>query len=149
MACKEKSRDNVALDAFIKLKRSTESLSSYAHAILPDFGLNESQFGILQAIDHLGPLCQKELARKILKTPANITLTIDKLEKQGLVVRERNPEDRRYYSICLTSQGQGLIAEVFPLVKKRISDAMEILNNEELEEFARMCKTLGKQSKIA
>lgn len=137
--------ESLALAAFIKLKRSTESISSYVHAILSDFELSESQFGILEAIHHLGPLCQKDLATKILKTTANITLTIDKLEKRGLVTREKNPEDRRYYSICLTAEGQNLIATVFPLVKERITNVMTALNISELEELARMCKVLGKQ----
>lgn len=139
----KKEQEKLSLKAFITLKRSAESISSRVHSILSDYDLTESQFGILEAIQHIGPLCQKDLAAKILKTTANITLTIDKLEKKGLVRRERNLEDRRYYAVHLTEEGQRLISEVFPRVKQRIVENMTTLSESELSEFSRMCKLLG------
>jgi MarR family 2-MHQ and catechol resistance regulon transcriptional repressor len=132
-----------ALDAFIKLKRSAENVSTRAHTVLAKYDLTESQFGILEAINHLGPLCQKDLSRKILRTTANITLTIDRLENKGLVIRQRDLADRRYCSIHLTETGQQLISNVFPKVKDGIVRAMSALCEEDLKELARMCKTLG------
>ena len=45
---------------------------------------------------HLGPMHQRELGRKLLKSSGNITLVVDNLEKRGLVRREREREDRRF-----------------------------------------------------
>ena len=73
-------------------------------------GLTISQFGVLEALHHKGPLCQRDIAVKILKSTGNITLVIDNLEKQGLVTRERTSEDRRYLTIRLTGQG----ADTYP-----------------------------------
>lgn len=135
--------ETLSLAAFVKLKRSSERVSSHIHAILGDYALSESQFGVLEALHHLGPLCQRDLAQKILKTTANMTLTIDKLEQRDLVVRQRTPEDRRYYSICLTAAGQELIEELFPQVKARIVSVLSALSAAELTELGRMCKLLG------
>ena len=84
-----------ALNAFIKLQRSAESVSVRIHAVLPE-GLTITQFGVLEAIYHIGPLCQSELAEKLLKSGGNLTLVVDNLEKAGYVRRERDSADRRF-----------------------------------------------------
>ena len=53
------------------------------------FDLTISQFGVLEALYHKGPLCQRDIAAKILKSTGNITMVIDNLEKRELVRRER------------------------------------------------------------
>ena len=73
---------------------------------LAEAGLTESQFGVLEALLHLGPLHQRELAEKILRTNGNVTLVVDHLEKRGLVRRERGSADRRYIKVHLTDAGE-------------------------------------------
>ena len=73
-----------ALNAFIKLQRSAESVSARIHAVLPE-NVTITQFGVLEAIYHIGPLCQSELAEKLLRSGGNLTLVVDNLEKAGYV----------------------------------------------------------------
>ena len=74
------SKKNIeALNSYIKLIRSAESLSSKINLQLSEFGLTESQFGVLDALYHLGPMKQKELGKKILKSGGNITMVINNL----------------------------------------------------------------------
>ncbi len=47
-------------------------------------GLTESQFGVLDSLFHLGPMKQKEIGKKILKSGGNITMVINNLEKRGI-----------------------------------------------------------------
>ena len=84
-----------ALNAFIKLMRATESVSSRLTNILQGEGLTISQFGVLEALLHLGPLSLRQIGEKILKSGGNITTVVDNLEKHDLVERRRCPEDRR------------------------------------------------------
>ena len=86
---------------------------------------------MLEALFHLGPLCQKELAAKILKSSGNMTLVIDNLEKQSLVRRERDSEDRRYYRIHLTDLGRELMTSLFPRHVRRIRDEISCLSTRE------------------
>ena len=53
-----------ALDAYIKLRRAANTLSVLESVTLREFGLTERQFGVLEAVYHLGPLCQTDLASK-------------------------------------------------------------------------------------
>ncbi|QEM70194.1 MarR family transcriptional regulator [Geobacter sp. FeAm09] len=105
--------------------------------------LTISQFGVLEALLHKGPLCQRDIAAKILKSTGNITLVIDNLEKRALVRRERTSEDRRYLTIQLTDQGLGLIREVFARVEAAIVAEMKALTNDEQEALGILCKKLG------
>jgi MarR family 2-MHQ and catechol resistance regulon transcriptional repressor len=106
-------------------------------------GLTISQFGVLEALHHKGPLCQRDIAAKILKSTGNITLVIDNLEKQELVKRERTSEDRRYLTIRLTGKGEALIGTVFADVEAAIIAEMNALSQDEQEMLGRLCKKLG------
>lgn len=132
-----------ALDAYIKLMRAAETVTSRLNGNLTSADLTVSQFGVLEALHHLGPLCQRDIAKKILKSTGNITMVIDNLEKRGLVSRERDAEDRRYITISLTEKGTQLIAELFPRHAAAISDEMNALTDEEQTELGRLCRKLG------
>ena len=132
-----------ALNAFIKLLRAAESVSSFLQDGRLRAGLSISQFGVLEALYHLGPLCQKELGRKILKSSGNITTVIDNLEKRQLVERRRLESDRRYFVVHLTEEGRDLIADVFPAHVQRIVERFSVLTDEDQELLALLCKKVG------
>ncbi len=134
-----------ALDSFIKLKRATETLSARVTSDFSKMNISESQFGVLESLYHLGPLCQKSLSDKILKSTGNITLVIDNLEKRGLVERVRDTEDRRFITIYLTDIGKKLIETIFPDHVKRITNEFSVLSSDEQEVLGKICKKLGKQ----
>lgn len=138
------TKDEVrALNAYIKLMRASESVSARIHGHLVDAGLTMSQFGVMEALYHLGPLSQGELAKKILKSSGNMTMIIDNLEKRGLVKRERKAEDRRFYSVQLTAEGDRLIGSIFPRHAAKIIEEMNVLTGTEQEELSRLCRKVG------
>lgn len=140
---KGSEREIRALDSYIKLVRATEAVSSRSSQNYTAAGLTVSQFGVLEALFHGGPLCQRDLARKILKSTGNITMVIDNLEKRGLVQRERGFEDRRFITIHLTDQGTEMIGSIFPGQVAAIVKEMQVLTPGEQEELARLCRKLG------
>jgi MarR family 2-MHQ and catechol resistance regulon transcriptional repressor len=138
------TKDEVrALNAYVKLMRASESVSARIHGHLADAGLTVSQFGVMEALFHLGPLSQGELAKKILKSSGNITMVIDNLEKRDLVRRERKADDRRFYAVQLTVEGRRLIGNVFPRHAAKIVAEMDALTRTEQEELSRLCRKVG------
>ncbi len=133
-----------ALNAFIKLQRSAESVSARVHSVLPA-ELTITQFGVLESLYHIGPLCQSELAEKLLKSGGNLTLVVDNLEKAGYVQRERDPADRRFVVVKLTPKGQAFIADLFPKVVANVTREMAALSSTELFDLGRLCKKVGRQ----
>jgi MarR family 2-MHQ and catechol resistance regulon transcriptional repressor len=131
-----------ALNAFIKLQRAAESVSTRVHTVLPA-GLTITQFGVLESIHHLGPLCQSELAEKLLRSGGNLTLVVDNLEKAGYVLRERDPADRRFVVVRLTDKGAKFIGELLPKVVANVTREMTVLSSTELSDLGRLCKKIG------
>ena len=132
-----------ALKTYVKLMRAAESITTRAHKHLSSAGLTVSQFGVLEAIHHLGPLSQKELGRKILRSSGNITMVIDNLEKRRLVRRERDTSDRRIFIVHLTDEGQKLIRKIFPSHAALITGEMSVLNATDQTVLGNLCKKVG------
>lgn len=134
-----------ALDTYIKLVRAADAVHQRVNTALARYDLTTSQFGVLEAIYHLGTLCQKDIAVKVLKSTGNITLVIDNLEKRGLVERTRNLHDRRKTDVHLTADGVTLIKRILPGHVARIVDDLSILTPTEQAELGRLCRKLGLQ----
>ncbi len=138
------TKDEVrALSAYVKLMRAAESVSMRIHRHLSEVRLSVSQFGVIEALYHVGPLSQAEIAKKVLKSAGNITMVIDNLEKRGLVKRARQEADRRYYEVRLTAEGRKLIGSIFPRHAANIVAEMKTLSSAEQEALGRMCRKLG------
>lgn len=135
------------LSAYIKLMRAAESVTTRSHRHLAKIKMTFGQFAVLEALYHLGQLCQKEIADKILKSPRNITMIVDNLEHRGLVRRERDANDRRYLNVHLTKKGLELFEEIFPRHIEALSEEFDIFEPEELEEFGRLCRILGTKTR--
>jgi len=132
-----------ALDLFIKLTRATESISSRLERSLSQQGLTLSQLGVLEVLLHLGPMCQRELAKKLLRSHGNVTTVLDNLEKAGHIERVRNDDDRRFITVHLTDAGRAFIARVFPCHAQDITELMSVLEPAEMEDLGRLCRKLG------
>ena len=133
-----------ALNAFINLIRASDSLAGRLALQIESQGLTMGQFGVMEALFHLGPMCQKTLGEKLLRIGGNVTLVVDNLEKHGWVRRERQKKDRRMVTIRLTPRGQKLIAKVMPPHAEAVVKEMARLTPAEQEELRRICRKLGK-----
>lgn len=134
-----------ALDLFIALSRGSDwyHRGALTQAPLPE-SLTITQFGVLEAIYHLGPMCQTDLGRKILKTKGNISVVIDRLVKRGFVVRRAQEHDRRFSVIDLTAEGRAVIAAYFPQIAAGFAASAAVLTADEQETLTRLCKKLGR-----
>ncbi len=129
-----------ALNLYVKLMRAANSVTSRIHRHLADDNLTVSQFAVLEAIYHLGPLCQGELGQKILKSNANLTTVVDSLERKSLVSRERSEADRRRVTVYLTDSGEALISRVFPRHAKVVAEELCFLDEEAQTELTKILK---------
>jgi MarR family 2-MHQ and catechol resistance regulon transcriptional repressor len=136
-------KNKLVLSSYIKLVRAADSVVARSHRHLAEPNLSFSQFAVLEALYHLGAMCQKELAAKILKSPRNITMVVDNLEKRDLVRRERNSGDRRMLDVHLTDKGWRLFESIFPRHIEALKEELEILGADELKELSRLCRILG------
>ena len=145
MATKYRGPENQvrALNAFITLARASEAVAARLQRDLAGKRLTASQFGVIEALFHLGPLCQGELAGKLLRCGASMTSVVAGLEKRGLAVRQRTEEDKRFVRVALTGKGRRLIQEIFPAHAETVARLFSILTEQEQEQLRRLCRKLG------
>lgn len=137
------SRERRALDAYIALMRAAESVTARAHRHLAAASLTIGQFAALEALHHLGPLRTTELARKLLRSPGNMTTVLDNLEKSGLVRRTQERADRRCTTVSITARGAALMREILPRHVDCLTRELAILAPHEQEDLKRLCQKLG------
>lgn len=133
-----------ALRLWIALARCYSTFSRAVAQGLAEHGLTTPQFGVLEALHHLGPLSLGELADKLLVTGGNITYVMDRLEEQGLVYRDRSGEDRRIVQARLTAEGKELIVRVFGEHPAFIAGLVEPLAPDGQERLRDLLKALGR-----
>ena len=135
-----------ALDLLIKLMRASRSVAERTSQPVIAAGLSPSHFGVLETLYHLGPLKVSELADKHLKSHNNFTVVIDNMEKQGMVRRERQLEDRRVVMVHLTDEGRQRIEQLFPEFVKALTEDLQVLSPKEQEQLSALLLRLGKRA---
>ncbi|MCF3947847.1 MarR family transcriptional regulator [Acidiphilium sp. AL] len=133
-----------AVRAYVKLLRASRAVVARTLPRLAEAGLTHTQLGVLEAVLHLGPLTQRDLTRKLLTSPGNLTDVIDKLARRGLVERVACKEDRRSVRVVLTDSGRAFIEGLFPGHAEDIAAAMAGVTGVELAELDRLLRRLGK-----
>jgi MarR family 2-MHQ and catechol resistance regulon transcriptional repressor len=132
------------LDTFIKLTRCTNSLLSRLAERETIGDLTYSQFAVLEALYHLGHMTQGEISNKVLRSGSNLTTVIDNLERDGMVRRERDAQDRRVIHVHLTEAGKKKVEAVFPGHVAALVDEFSVLSASEQKTLGELCKKLGK-----
>src|ERR1700722_3480306 len=140
---KGNKRDTAALNAYINLVRAGDTVLGRMAADLAERDLTLGQFGVLEALLHLGPLCQHELSEKLLRTGGNVTYVINHLEKRGWVRRERVKGDRRKLLVRLTAAGKKVVKDALPGHVQAIVGEFSRLKFDEQEMLRRLCRGLG------
>lgn len=140
---KARSRRKHALNAYVKLARAANTAMAYARVGLEDADLTLSQFAVLEALYHVGPLNLGDLARRILTSSGNLTLVVDNLEKRGLAKRCQQGHDKRFILATITPAGRKLMAKIFPHHSRRIVEVMSRLTPAEQNQLGRLCRKLG------
>ena len=131
------------LNTFIKLTRCTNSLLARLAERNSIGDLTYSQFAVLEALYHLGPLTQGVISQKVLKSGSNMTTVIDNLERDGLVRRERDTNDRRVIHVHLTEAGSQKVEQVLPGHVAALVEEFSVLSVAEQETLGALCKKLG------
>jgi MarR family 2-MHQ and catechol resistance regulon transcriptional repressor len=137
-----------ALKLWVVLARCFNSFAQAEAQHLKSFDLTAPQFGVLEALAHLGPMKMCEIGNKLLMSGANVTGVVDRLENKGLVRRVMEADDRRMFRIHLTDEGSKLIAKFFPIHAERIEAFTRALTSKEKRLLTDLLKKLGKAQSV-
>jgi MarR family transcriptional regulator, 2-MHQ and catechol-resistance regulon repressor len=131
------------LKTLIILMRSSQTVHKKESKTIKEGGLTVSQFAVLEILYHKGNLRICEIIEKALSTGGNMTVVIDNLAKDGLVVRSTDPDDRRVSLINITEKGRKLIDDIFPGHLENINEIFNVLTAEEKKKLISLLKKLS------
>lgn len=134
---------DTALRMWVKLARAFATLSRLSAADIRSYGVTQAQFGVLEALGHLGPMSLGDVARKTLVSCGTTTVIVDNLAKEGLLERTPHREDRRVKVVQLTPKGRKLFLEIFPKHAAAMAEFVAVLAEPEQERLGALLKKLG------
>ncbi len=98
---------------FLVLWKAARAAQAYAEKSILELEMCGSDFAVLEALLHKGPLPVNEIGKKVLLTSGSITVAVDRLETKGLVERRAHGSDRRARIVHLTNEGRRLITRAY------------------------------------
>ncbi|MBS5885813.1 MAG: MarR family transcriptional regulator [Clostridium sp.] len=119
---------DINLKLVIAMARTYNDMFFEIEKNVQEFGLNISEFGVLEMLYHKGDQPVQKVAEKILVTSGTITYVINKLEKKELVVRRKCEKDKRVFYVSLTEKGKEFISDIFPKHKEFLDNLFSGLN---------------------
>ena len=98
---------------FLVLWKAARAVEAYAEKSVSELEMCGSDFAVLEALLHKGPLPINEIGKKVLLTSGSITVAVDRLETKGLVERRAHGTDRRARIVHLTKVGRKVITRAY------------------------------------
>src|ERR1044072_2021325 len=129
---------------FLVLWKALHAVEAYALRSIAQLELGATDFAVLEALLHKGPLPVNEIGRKVLLTSGSITTAVDRLETRGLVEGRAHGSDRRARIVHLTRQRRRLIPRAYAQPAADIEQlAPASLTKSERSILIRLLKKLG------
>ncbi|EMT45769.1 MULTISPECIES: MarR family winged helix-turn-helix transcriptional regulator [Anoxybacillus] len=137
------NEQTLSLKLFVVLSRAHKAVSEHVKHDIQRYGLNPTEFGVLDLLYHKGAQPIQQIGDKILLTSGSMTYVIDKLEEKGYIVRQRCEKDRRITYAVITDEGKALMDHIFPQHAQKMSDIFRSLSTEEKELAIHLLKKIG------
>ena len=135
---------------FLVLWKATRAIQAYAERSISQLEMCTSDFAVLEALLHKGPLPVNEIGKKVLLTSGSITVAVDRLETKDLVERRAHGTDRRARIVHLTKEGRKLITRVYADHAADLEHlASASLTRAERETLIRLLKKIGYEAAAA
>lgn len=106
--------DSPEQEVFLNLWRTYDCLKALEDELFPRYGLSPQQYNALRLLrsQHPGSMPTLALGRRLISRAPDTTRVLDRLEKRGLIVRERRADNRRVVEVTITEEGLALLDEM-------------------------------------
>ncbi|MDE8651531.1 MarR family winged helix-turn-helix transcriptional regulator [Novosphingobium album (ex Liu et al. 2023)] len=117
-------------------------LQKAARVRLGEVGAWPGQIPLLLWLLEEGNLIQKELIARTGMEQSTVAEHLDRMERMGLVKREREPQDRRAFRICLTDKGRAISGDLVENIKEGVPIFTKGLTSDQLAGFNQAINTI-------
>jgi len=139
-------QDSTGVHVWLVFMKAFQALLPHAARSIKRTELGDSDFRVLEALLHKGPLPVNTIGPKVWLTPGSISVAVDRLVKKGLVSRKDHPDDRRVRQVELTAKGRALIGRGFQEHSAAMETSVRVLSKNERLTLLRLLKKLGKHA---
>ncbi|HLJ13041.1 MAG TPA: MarR family transcriptional regulator [Bryobacteraceae bacterium] len=138
--------DLTGVHLWLLLWKAGKAVEAHARRSVNTTGLCLSDFGVLEALLHKGPLPINALGNKVLLSSGSMTAAVDRLERSGFVKRGAAATDRRARIVHLTEKGSKLIRSVFARHERDMERVFSRLEKPERNALADLLRKLGHEA---
>ncbi|WP_082235581.1 MarR family winged helix-turn-helix transcriptional regulator [Halobacillus massiliensis] len=138
-----RKKQDPSLKLFVVLSKANRAISDLVKDDIQRYGLNPTEFGVLELLYHEGEQPLQKIGEKILLASGSITYVVDKLEKKGYIERVPDPNDRRITYASINDTGKQLLHDIFPDHWQQIEKITDGLKDEEKKQAIELLKKLG------
>ncbi len=136
--------ETTGVHVWLVLWKAQRAVDVHARRSIAESGMCGSDFGVLEALLHKGPMPVNVIGAKVLLTSGSITTAVDRLERRGLVERKSDPNDRRARIVHLTEAGHELIVRLFEKHERDMERAVSGLTPAERGFLVDLLRRLGR-----
>ena len=129
-------------------RKAHEAAHDYLYRGIAETGISDTDFRVLEALLHKGPLPVNTIGPKVHLTPGSISVAVDRLLERGLVSRAESPDDRRVRVVALTKNGKDLIVPIFRKHSAEIARVFADADPRELQILESVLKKAGKRARV-
>lgn len=129
---KQITRDQAIVEVMQSLRRIIKCLQDYSQKVYSHYGITGPQLWVLKTIYQSGSLSLGELSKDMYLHPSTISGLVDRLEKKGVVLRDRNEEDRRVVKVQLTPKGNRVVKRAPTPVQGKMIYGLRKLKKDDL-----------------
>jgi MarR family 2-MHQ and catechol resistance regulon transcriptional repressor len=133
----------LSIGVWVRILRVYTVISTEIRRKVSKKGLTLPQLYVLTTLGLQGDMPLGKLGRELLVTKGNITPIVDHLERDGVVIRDRDQKDRRKMWVRLTSKGERFFEEIISAYEEEFVPLMNRLSQEELKQLSQLLKKMA------
>jgi DNA-binding MarR family transcriptional regulator len=137
----------ISLTAWAQLRHTWFAMNKVAETRLLEVDSTPESVGLLWACrDYPGPLHPAEIARLVFRAPHTVAGMLNRMEKEGLIVRIPKEPGHPFTEVKLTDKGEEACSPRIDILKDVIAELMSVLSEEELQQLLELTRPLQKKA---
>ena len=134
--------DSLEQEVFLNLWRTYDRLKAFEEEVLGKVGLSAQQYNALRCLRWVAPnaIATLDLGRQLVSRAPDVTRMLDRLERRGLLKRERLQSNRRVVEVKITPQGEELLDNIHSEVLDCHVRQLGHLDQKSLKQLAKLLK---------
>ncbi len=135
--------EEICVDIFRNIMRGRHLLYSKASNVAENIGLHAAEMNVIDILGKFGPIPMGRLSTETFISPSNTTNTVKKLERSGLVERQRSATSDREVNVTLTGNGRAVFRKCYPRILSTVyAHMVERLTLGEIKLLAKVLRKL-------